>query len=522
MLLHKLAEINAFQFGDDTALLFEKKSFTYAQIDEISNNIASGLLRLSIKKGECVALLIGNKPETIFCAFACWKIGASILPMNFYYTNSELNYILENSNAAALIVGEKYLKYNYLERLPQITKNCPSLRNIIADVDCDTDNIVSLRLMAQNDIDEIVKNKLAKTSSASSEDDIAFVIYTGGTTGKPKGVLVSHKARYEVDRSWVGMLNLQCSDRYILPIPLFHLLPWHFVIASFITGSSITLCQSFDAKNVLEIIEREKITVLPGVPTMFLHLMEAQTDEKRNLESLKIGITGGAVFPETKFERVEESLGGFRLLNYYGLTEAGGDITTVRVDDARQLAQKTIGRALPGFEVKIIGENGQEQKFGEEGEIAVKADWYKGYYNNPEETKNVFMEDGWLLTGDLGEMNRAGYIIYKGRRKDMYVSGGNNIYPAEIEVVLQEHPKVGNVVVLSIPHEIMGEVGRAYVVPRGGKELNTEELLEFCNERLAKVKIPKEIIIRGSLPLTPVGKVDKKPLQQEIKQEFKM
>ena len=520
MLLHRLAEINSFQFGDDTALIFEKESYTYRRVNEISNNIANGLIKLGIKKGDCVALLIGNKPETVFCAFACWKIGASILPMNFYYTNSELNYILDNSNAVALIAGAKYLRYNYLERLPQITENCSNLKKIIADISGDRENLISLPMLMNNNIDESEKEKISQRSEDVSEDDIAFVIYTGGTTGKPKGVLVSHKARYEVDRAWVGMLNLQCSDKYILPIPLFHLLPWHFVIASFITGASINLCQSFDAQKILEIIEREKITVLPGVPTMFLHLMETQINEHRNLDSLKIGITGGAVFPETKFEKVEEALGSFRLLNYYGLTEAGGDITTVRVDDSRKLAQKTIGRALPGFEVKIIGEDGEERKFGEEGEIAVRADWFKGYYNNQEETKKVFIEDSWLLTGDLGEMNRAGYIIYKGRRKDMYVSGGNNIYPAEIEVILQEHSKVGNVVVLSIPHETMGEVGRAYVVPRGGKDLLVKELFEFCKERLATVKIPKEIIIRDALPLTPVGKIDKKPLELEIKNEF--
>ena len=521
MLLQQLAEKNAFQFGDDLAIEFEGQEYTYNDINNIADNLAAGLLEVGVKRGDCVAMLIGNRPETVLCAFACWKIGAAILPMNFYYTDSELNYILQNSNATAFIVGDKYLKYEYLKRVPQITEGCASLQYVLTPGESETEGIVNIKKFMKAKVAPEAQKLVAAESQKGGEEDIAFIIYTGGTTGRPKGVLVSHKARYEVDRAWVGMLNLQASDKYLLPIPLFHLLPWHFVIASFITGSSVTLCQSFDAVQILETIERDKITILPGVPTMFLALMETQEQHNKDLSSLRIGITGGAVFPESKFARVEKALGDFRLLNYYGLTEAGGDITTVRVDDPLEFARKTIGRPVPGFDIKIVGEDGLTRKFGEEGEIAVRADWYKGYYNNPEETQKTFKEDNWLFTGDLGELNREGYVIYKGRRKDMYISGGNNIYPAEIEVALAENQKIANVVVLPIPHDKMGEVGRAYIVPRQNETLQVDEVLAFCKERLASIKIPKEILIRDELPLTPVGKINKKPLQQEILDEFK-
>lgn len=520
MLLHELAEKNEINFSDETAIIYGDKKFTYKQINELSDRIAFGLLNIGVKRGDCVAILIGNKPETVLCAFACWKIGASILPMNFYYTDAELNYILDDSNATTIIAGDSFLKYNYVKRLPEITANCNRLKYKIGTIPKSSNDIISLPSLMDHELSLKEKEQIQAESLKGDERDIAFIVYTGGTTGRPKGVLVSHRARYQVDRSWAGVLNLQFNDKYLLPIPLFHLLPWHFIIASFICGSSVTLCESVNAKELLSIIETQKITLLAGVPTMFLQLMEVQAAEKKNLSSLRIGITGGAVFPESKFEHVEKELGSFRLLNYYGLTEAGGDITTVRVDDRVELARKSIGRPIPGFDLKIVDSNKKDLPNNTEGEIAVKADWFDGYYNNPEETKKAFSADGWLYTGDLGEINKEGYVIYKGRSKDMYISGGNNIYPAEIEVTLLRNKSVANVVVLPIPDERLGEVGRAYVVPKQGEMLTEDEIKLFCKDKLATIKIPTEVIITDALPLTPVGKVNKKPLEEEIRKEF--
>jgi len=515
MLLGEVIEKNARDIPGKEALVFQNQRFSYKEINDKVDRIAIQLTKMGVKKGDVVALLIGNKPEIILCGFASFKIGAMMLPLNFYYKDAELKYIIGNSGASTLIVTDKWQKFNYAERIPNLELDLADPKRIIVIGKPTSSYYFSFSDLLEAPSDEKSYEAFNKNKASVNEDDNAFLVYTGGTTGLPKGVLVSHRGRYSVDKSWTDVLGIKPNDRFLLSMPLFHLLPWHLVVGAFFHGATVILTEVFNAKESLELIEREKVTFLLGVPTVYFYLCAEPDIEKYDLKSLRIGITGGAVFPKERFQDTEKKLGGFRLLNYFGLTEAAGDATTVTLDDPKELAETTVGRAIPGFELRIVDENKKPVPINEEGEIAVKAPWFKGYYKNPEATKETFDSEGWLYTGDTGKLDENGYVTYIGRIKEMFVSGGNNIYPVEIELVIQRHPKVADAIVVPIPDEMQGEIGMAYIVPKPGESLSRDELIAYCKRELASIKIPKEFVFEQKLPLTDVGKVDRKILKKE-------
>ena len=515
MLLTDVVEKNAREIPDMEALVFQDQRFSYKEINDKADRLAIQLVKMGVKKGDVVALLIGNKPEIIICGFACFKIGAMMLPLNFYYKDAELKYIIGNSGASTLIVTDKFQKFNYAERIPSLKPDLADPKRIIVIGKPTLSDYFSFSDVLEAPSDEKSYDLFNKNKALLNEDDDAFLVYTGGTTGLPKGVLVSHRGRYSVDKSWTDVLGIKPNDRFLLAMPLFHLLPWHIVVGAFIKGATVILTEVFNPKESLALIEAEKITFLLGVPTVYFYLCADPDIEKYDLSSLRMGITGGAVFPKERFEEAEKKLGGFRLLNYFGLTEAAGDVTTVTLDDPKELAETTVGRAIPGFELRIVDDDRKPVPVNEEGEIAVKAPWFKGYYKNPEATKETFDSEGWLYTGDTGKVDKNGYVTYIGRIKEMFVSGGNNIYPVEIELVIQKHPKVVDAIVVPVPDEMQGEVGMAYIVPKPGESLSKDELITYCKKELATVKIPKEFVFEESLPLTDVGKVDRKTLKKD-------
>ncbi|OPY74251.1 MAG: Long-chain-fatty-acid--CoA ligase [Syntrophorhabdus sp. PtaU1.Bin058] len=520
MLIHEIIEKNALTMPDKEALVFEGQRFSYREVNERADMAAAGLIKLGVKRGDRVALLTGNKPEMIFCGFGCFKIGAMLQTVNYYYTDSETVYVLENGGASTLILSDQYLKYNYAEKAPAFRPYLTDPKTIIVTGKTTPSGCLSYLETLQIPLDGEAKRTLDERKAAVAEDDDAFLVYTGGTTGLPKGVLVSHRGRYAVDESWTYALGLNSGDRYLLSMPLFHLLPWHIVVGTFMRGGTVVLTEAFNAKESLQLIEKEKITCLLGVPTVYVYLNREPDIEKYNLSSLRLGITGGDIFPKERFEESEKKLGGgFRLFNYFGLTEAAGDVTTVTFADPREKAVTTIGRPIPGFEVRIVDNNKNPLPPNEEGEIAVRASWFRGYFRNQKATDETFDKNGWLYTGDLGSIDVDGYVIYLGRKKDMFITGGNNVYPAEIELVLQNHPKILRATVLPVPDEVLGEVGRAYCVPKDGQTLTQSELLSFCKQNMASIKVPKEFVVRDSLPLTDVGKIDKKALKKEIMEE---
>lgn len=520
MLLHKLVEKNAQNNPDKEAVVFQDQRISYKELNREAESMAYGLLKIGVKHGEIIGVLMPTRVEYIILALGCWKIGASLLTINFHYTNAEIAYTLNNASVSKLIMVDKYKKYNYAERIADLKSRVPTLEKVFCVGDLsNTDLLPYASLLVLSPTYELRKEYEERTSKVSV-DDMAFLIFSGGTTGVPKGAIITHRARYSVDKAWGDVLGVGSDERFLIDLPLFHLFVWHLIIRSFISGATIVLLEEYDTEKSLQIIEKEKVTFLTQVPTMYIYQINSPNVHKYDLTSLRIGLTGGALFPEELFDKTERTLGGIRIINTYGLTEDGGLVVCNRLDSKQKHLKNYAGKPIDGFEMKVVDDARKPLKANEVGEIAIRASWIKGYYNMPEEMKKTFDSEGWLYTGDLGAMDEEGYVVIKGRKKDMYISGGENIFPIEIETVVQKHPKVMLAAVIGVPHPTMGEVGRLYVVPKEGEELTEDEIKAYCKTELASIKNPREIVIRSSLPLTKVGKIKKEALKEELQKEI--
>lgn len=512
MLLHKLVERNAVEHPENIAVIKGDENISYSALNRSAENLALAFLEYGVKKADIVALLMPSRMEYILSALAAWKIGAAILPVNYHYTDNEIAFALTNAGVKHMIMVDHYDKYDYLERLPKIKAGAPGLENVYLLSDKTSEGTIDFKSLGSGQYEHL-REQYNEIQANINEDDIAFIVYTGGTTGIPKGAIVTHKARYSVDKSWGDELKIENSDVILVNLPLFHLYVWHTIIRSFISCAKIVLLEEYDTDKTLQLIQKEKVTFLAQVPTMYIYQYNHPEIDKYDLSSLRIGLTGGSVFPEEIFNDVQEKLGGMRIINFYGLTEDGGAVTLNRLGDNDFQAMKTVGKAIPGVELKIVDDDRKDLPLNVTGEIAVRSSWIKGYYNNPEETKNAIDEEGWLFTGDIGMLDEQHYVLLKGRKKDMFISGGENVYPAEIETVIQKHPDVLMVAVIGIPHEKMGEVGRAYVVAKENSVITSDDISTYCEDKLARIKMPREIVFTDGLPLTAVGKIKKDDLR---------
>ncbi|MGI5823392.1 MAG: class I adenylate-forming enzyme family protein [Dethiobacteria bacterium] len=516
MLLHKLVEKNAQDNPDKEAVVFQDQRIPYKELNRKAESLAYGLLKLGVKHGEIIGVLMPSRVEYIVLALGCWKIGAAILTINFHYTNAEIAYTLNNASVSKLVMVDQYKKYNYAARITDLKSRVSTLEKIICVGETINTDLLSYESLAVPSPTYELRKEYEERTSKVSVEDMAFLIFSGGTTGVPKGAIITHRARYSVDKAWGDVLGVNSDDRFLIDLPLFHLFVWHLIARSFISSATIVLMEEYDTEKSLQTIERERVTFLTQVPTMYIYQVNSPNVNRYDLTSLRIGLTGGALFPEELFDKTEQILGGIRIINTFGLTEDGGLAVCNRLDSSSRHLKQYAGKPIKGFEMKIVDEDRKTLKANEVGEIALRASWIKGYYLMPEEMEKTFDSEGWLYTGDLGSMDEDGYVVIKGRKKEMYISGGENIFPIEIETVVQKHPKVMLAAVIGVPHPMMGEVGKLYVVPKEGEELTEDEIRAYCKTELASIKNPREIVIRASLPQTKVGKIKKEELKKEI------
>ena len=515
MLLHQLVERNAIDNPENIAVVLKNEKITYRELDQKAEALALAFLENGVQKSDIVGILMPSRMEYIYATLAVWKIGAAILPINYHYTDNEISFALTNADVKHLVMIDRYAKYNYLERLKNIRSMTPGLKKVYLLSDNEHSGTIDFQHLLEGEYDHLTA-RYKDIQAAINEEDIAFIVYTGGTTGIPKGAIVTHKARYSVDKSWGDELKVDSSDVILVDLPLFHLYVWHTIIRSFISGARIVLMEEYETKQSLDLIQKEKVTFLAQVPTMYIYQYSHPGIEQYDLSSLRIGLTGGSVFPEEIFNDVQEKLGGIRIINFYGLTEDGGAVTLNRIDENDYQSMKTVGKPIPGVELKIVDDNRNDVPLNVTGEIALRSSWIRGYYNNPEETAKAIDEDGWLYTGDSGSLDEDNYLVLKGRKKDMFISGGENIYPAEIEAVLQKHPDIMMVAVIGTPHDKMGEVGKACVVTNENSKLAGEQVIDYCKGKLASIKIPREVVFLEELPLTAVGKIKKDTLKEQL------
>jgi len=519
------------KYPENEIMVWGDRRITFRKAKEEVDRLAKGLLRLGVKKGDKIAVWLPNMPEFLFAWIAASRIGAPLIPINTRYKASEFGYILGNCDATTLLFMPEFLKNNYLEMVrtvcPEIdscapgrlvSKNFPLLKNLVAaggirpeGTFAYGDVLASGTAIATHDLEEAERRVRA-------EDDLV-IVYTSGTTGNPKGAVHTHyilKNEYRV----CNWRNLDESDKFLAFLPWFHVGGgFSQILPCLITGGTLVIMSSFDPAEAMRLIAREKITQLDGIPTHFIMMLDHPELEKHDLRSLKGGWAGGAPVTKEVAMGIIHKLGMKEMLVVYGMTETTSVTTFTKVGDTIDHIISTDGLPVstiddvPGFEVKIDDPTLRtELPPGTEGEICVRGDIVmKGYYKNPEETEKVIDRDGWFHTGDLGIRFDDGYIKLTGRVKDMFIVGGSNAYPAEIESFISAHPKVKMVQVVGVPERRLGEVCVAYIELKEGEVASESEIVGFCKERMANYKVPRFVIFleQADWPLTPSGKVKK-------------
>jgi acyl-CoA synthetase (AMP-forming)/AMP-acid ligase II len=346
-------------------------------------------------------------------------------------------------------------------------------------------------------------------------DDLSDIIFTSGTTGRPKGAMVTHGQTVRVFRTWAEIVGLRRGDRYLVVNPFFHTFGYKAgFVASIIVGATVVPHAVFDVPSVLERVAEERISMLPGPPTLYQSILDHPDRDRHDLSSLRLSVTGAAAVPVEMIRRMRNELTFRTIITGYGLTESTGTVSMCRYDDDPETIASTSGRAIPDTEVRVVDDSGNEAPRGQPGEVVVRGyHVMKGYFDEPDETATAIDTDGWLHTGDIAVMDDRGYLRITDRKKDMFIVGGFNAYPAEIENILLGNTKVAQASVVGVPDERMGEVGVAFVIPRSGEELSPAEVIEWSRQAMANYKVPRRVEIVDSLPLNASGKVLKYELR---------
>ncbi|MDA9614610.1 AMP-binding protein, partial [Pseudomonadota bacterium] len=343
------------------------------------------------------------------------------------------------------------------------------------------------------------------------EGDIADIIFTSGTTGKPKGVISTHSQNIKVFNFWSTYIGLNQDDKYLIVNPFFHTFGYKAGwLASIMRGATAFPCAVFDAEKIIQLIEEKKISMLPGPPTLYQSILSSDVLSKVDISSLRLGVTGAASIPVQLIKDMKERLGFETVITAYGLTESTGVVTMCTPDDDYETIATTSGCAIEGVEIKCIDSEGIAVEAGEPGEILVKGyNVTSGYFNNAEATQEAIDEEGWLHTGDIGILDERGYIKITDRSKDMFIVGGFNAYPAEIENILCDHPAISQAAVIGIADDRMGEVAKAFIVLKPSQNLDVDTLIKWCKDNMANYKVPREIEFTQDLPTNAAGKVMK-------------
>ena len=517
--LSKVLSETTKRFPDREAIVADDRRFTYQELNDDIDCVARALLELGVEKDDKVGLWMPNIPEWVSAYFAVARIGAVVVPMNTRYKSHEVAYILNNSEATTLFMVDTFVGIDYLAMLAEIRSELPNLKHIIVVGKTDGDSHTFAEILAMGE-ERLNDNRLAAREVMCDPHDNVFILYTSGTTGNPKGAMLSHHNMAENAKQVTEVLQASEKDVFLLAVPFFHCFGCVMGILGAITrGASIVPMPIFKPQKALELIEAEHVTILYGVPTMFVLELEEFRKGKDDgtaydVSSLRTGIMAGAPCPVEVMRGTMEEL-GCNVSIAYGLTEASPVITMTRFDDLIDRRVETVGRALPGIEVKIADDEHHSLPTGETGELACRGyNVMLGYYKLLDKTAEAIDEAGWLYSGDLATMDEEGYVKIVGRKKDMIITGGFNVYPAEIEEYLFTHPKVQNVSVVGTPDDVMGEVAVAYIIPRDGEAIDPQEIIDFCAGEIANFKVPRYVIIADQFPMTQSGKVQKFRLRE--------
>jgi fatty-acyl-CoA synthase len=486
---------------DRTAIIFRDEQWTYAELNRLTNRLAQGLHALGVNPGDRVGFLGLNHPRFLFTLYAAAKLGAIFVPLNFRLTGAELSFIVRDAGLHTLVYES-----NFASVVDEIRSDVSVQQYVCGEA---RDGCRSFDELQQDQRDTDLDYPVAL-------DDVAWIMYTSGTTGRPKGAMLTHGNILWNNFNAALAFDTLATDRTLAVAPLFHIGGLNVTpVPLLFKGGTVVVEQMFEPGLVLELIEKHRITLMFGVPAMFLFMSHHEDFATRDLSSLRNLIVGGAPVPEQLIKVYAER--GIPFFQGFGLTETAPFACFL----PEEKAQEKLGSAgiAPFFtEVRVVDDDGREVPDGERGEIVVKGpNVMKGYWNHPEATAEVIV-DGWFHTGDIGKRDADGYFYILDRKKDMIISGGENVYPAEIEDTLYQHPDIKEVAVIGVQHPRWGETVRAVVVLHEGRQVTEAEIIEFTQGRLARYKQPKSVVFTDQLPRNPTGKVVKFELREQFGQ----
>ncbi len=498
-------------FGERIAISDGEFELSYKELDLARIESAKAFSAAGLKKGDRFAIWAPNIYQWIIAAIGAQSLGGVLVPLNTRLKGAEAAYILSTSGAKFLFTVSDFLDVSYPELL--LGHELPELEKIImlsgkAEGAASWQDFLACGASVESDtINEI--------SASITPDDTLDILFTSGTTGKPKGVITSHGQNIRVFDVWSSTVGLRSDDNYLIINPFFHSFGYKAGwLAVFIRGARLVPVKSFDLDTVMALIERERISMIPGPPTIYQSLLAHPDREKYDLSSLRLAVTGAAPVPVKLVEDMREQLGFEVVVTAYGLTETCGVVSICRPDDSAERISLSSGLAMEGVEMKCVDARGEEVAIGLEGEIWCRGyNVMRGYFNNPEETSNTITAEGWLKTGDVGVMDADGYVRITDRIKDMFIVGGFNCYPAEIENSLCSMPGVARAAVIGVPDERMGEVAKAFVVAAHGAQLSEASVIAWSRTNMANYKVPRSVSFVEDFPMNAGGKVLKGELR---------
>jgi acyl-CoA synthetase (AMP-forming)/AMP-acid ligase II len=537
----RLVRIAGERHAHRTAIEDGPVTLTYASLATEVERASRALLALGVARGDRVALWAPNIWEWIVAALATHSAGGVVVPINTRFKAAEAGYVLARSGARVLFTVSGFLGNDYVAMLRAAGIDLPTLEHTIllrgeGGAPALGTSIAVNSWAAESGGERGIGSPVCwseftalakrvssgdakKRAEAVEPSDLSDIIFTSGTTGHPKGVMCTHAQSLRAFRDWSDTVGLRAGDRYLVVLPFFHTFGYKAGwLSSFMMGATVLPQAVFDVTEVLERIGKDRISVLPGPPALYQSFLARDDLANFDLTSLRLAVTGAAVIPVELIHRMRRELHIETVITGYGLTEGTGVSTMCRVGDDPETIATTSGRAIPGVEVRCVDDAGGEVTRGEPGEIVVRGyTVMRGYFGDQAETAATIDADGFLHTGDIGVMDARGYVRITDRKKDMFIVGGFNAYPAEIESVILQHPAIAAVAVVGAPDERLGEAGVAFVRFKTGQAQGPDALIAWCRERMANYKVPRRIVAVDELPMNATGKVLKYRLREQAR-----
>ncbi|RJP27713.1 MAG: long-chain-fatty-acid--CoA ligase [Actinobacteria bacterium] len=500
--LKELLQSRAAEMGERTAVIYKDDSISYRELEARVNRFANALAGLGVGRDDKVAIMLNNCPEFIVTFFACSYLGAVAVPVNIFYKERELEFLLRDSDAVALVATPSFAEF-----FSRIAEKPPLFKWLIT-----TEPYAEGQLFRELE----GKGSGEPLDIEVREEDVAEILYTSGTTGIPKGTMLTQGNLFFHADAIIGVLELNDDDRALMVVPMFHGYGITVMLCCFVVGTSFVLLDPFNAEEVFQVVEKYKVTFLPMVVAMYFMVYHHPDREKYDLSSLRIGISGASAMPAQLMQDASGAL-DITILEAWGLTECSASATIQRMN--MPYKEGSVGLAHPGVKVGVMDDGGNLLGPSEVGELVIQGPLVmKGYYKRPEETEEALRE-GWLHTGDMGYYDDEGYFFMVDRKKEMVNVGGEKVFPREVEEVMYTHPAIAEAALIPQPDAKLGEIPVAVVALKPGASLSEGELVEFLEGKLARFKVPRRVVIMESLPRNPIGKIVKKDLVRMLSEE---